>query len=178
MRNDPTGLFLVAAQLFGGMHFFSFSCYSTNLGARDAYASKNLYSTLSRVQAPLAVSQGGGRGVQSLFGQCPNRGDANFGGASLTTKAKQVHPSKELSSHEKEPSRMGQLAHIIPEPQGHSLSSQAPGGPPPCMNDCIAQPTPGPLAPMGLHGPPVPGNSVESKQARRGASTSGGHFCI
>ena len=114
------------------------------------------------------------RGVQSLFG----RGDANFGGASLTTKAKQVHPSKELSSHEKEPSRMGQLAHIIPEPQGHSLSSQAPGGPPPCMNDCIAQPTPGPLAPMGLHGPPVPGNSVESKQARRGASTSGGHFCI
>ena len=48
------------------------------------------------------------------------------------------------------------------------------GGAPPCMNDCIAWPTPGPLAPMGLDGPPVPGNSVESKQARRGASSRGG----
>ena len=45
-----------------------------------------------------------------------------------------------------------QPVQIIPEPQGHSLSSQAPGGHHPAwMNDCIAHPTPGPPR---LHGPP------------------------
>ena len=57
--------------------------------------------------------------------------------------------SKESSRQQGERSWMVQPAHIIPEPQGRSLSSQAPGGPPPCMNDCIAWPTPGPPSPHG-----------------------------
>ena len=60
-----------------------------------------------------------------------------------------------------------QQPHIIPEPQGCSLSSQAPWRAPLCMNDCIVELGAGRDGPPR---PPVPGNSVESKQARQGAS--------
>ena len=43
---------------------------------------KSLKSARKKVPQSALLSAGGG--VQSLFGQCPNRGDAKFKGASLT----------------------------------------------------------------------------------------------
>ena len=45
---------------------------------------KSLKSARKTVPQSARLSAGGE--VQSLFGQCPNRGDAKFKGASLTTK--------------------------------------------------------------------------------------------
>ena len=42
------------------------------------------FKSCPKKSAPECPFEGGG-GVQSLFGQCPNRGDANFKGASLTS---------------------------------------------------------------------------------------------
>ena len=39
-------------------------------------------------KVPQGARLSAGRGVQSLFGQCPNRGDAKFGGASLRGRCK------------------------------------------------------------------------------------------
>ena len=43
----------------------------------------NLLKSAQKKSAPECPFEWGG-GVQSLFGQCPNRGDAKFGGVSLT----------------------------------------------------------------------------------------------
>ena len=43
---------------------------------------KLLKSAQKKVPQSARLSAGGG--MQSLFGQCPNRGDANFNGASLS----------------------------------------------------------------------------------------------
>ena len=51
---------------------------------------------------PQSARLSAGGGVQSLFGQCPNRGDANFSGASLKMEeVPTIAPSEAVACHVK-----------------------------------------------------------------------------
>ena len=65
-----------------------------------------IFSNRPGKKVPQSARLSAGGGVYSLFGQCPNRGDANFKGASLTTPNK---PSKIPHKPSKIPNKPSQI---------------------------------------------------------------------